>query len=94
MRIDIRERLKSSGARAAYNERPPYQRNDYLIWIDQATKSETRERRIRQMIDELKRGNVYMKMAWKATDTEQRRSSAGVVGGRETPAGRHARHRA
>jgi uncharacterized protein YdeI (YjbR/CyaY-like superfamily) len=76
MRIDIRERLKSSGTRTAYNERPPYQRNDYLIWIDQAKKPETRERRIRQMIDELRRGDVYMKMAWKATDSAQRRSSA------------------
>jgi uncharacterized protein YdeI (YjbR/CyaY-like superfamily) len=42
-----------------YDARPPYQRNDYLIWISQAKTPETRDKRVRQMIDELKRGNVY-----------------------------------
>jgi uncharacterized protein YdeI (YjbR/CyaY-like superfamily) len=62
---DIQERLEASETLAAYGDRPPYQRNDYLIWIDEAKTPDTREKRIRQMIGELKRGDVYMKMTWK-----------------------------
>lgn len=66
MPADVDERLRSSGVLTSYDKRPAYQRNDYLIWIDEAKKPETREKRIRQMIDELKCGDVYMKMRWNA----------------------------
>ena len=46
----------------AYEARPFYQRNDYLAWIGRAKRSETRQARISQMLDELDRGGVYMKM--------------------------------
>ncbi len=49
----------------AYGERPDYQRNDYLGWIARAKLETTRLKRIDQMLDELERGDVYMKMAWK-----------------------------
>jgi uncharacterized protein YdeI (YjbR/CyaY-like superfamily) len=73
MPADVGDRLKSSDARKAYDERPAYQRNDYIGWITAAKKPETRDKRIRQMIEELKRGDIYMKMAWKAGDSDNRR---------------------
>lgn len=57
--------LDEAGLRAAYDARPPYQRNDYLGWIANAKRAETRERRLRQMLDELRAGDVYMKMPWR-----------------------------
>ena len=59
---DIAARLDAAGLRAAYDARPPYQRNDYLGWIANAKRPETREKRIRQMLDELRQGGVYMGM--------------------------------
>lgn len=51
----------------AYMARPPYQRNDYIGWITRAKLPATRQKRLKQMLDELKQGDVYMKMKWKAT---------------------------
>jgi uncharacterized protein YdeI (YjbR/CyaY-like superfamily) len=65
---DVAERLREAGLSEAYEARPPYQRNDYLMWIGQAKRDETREKRIAQMLDELKRGGIYMKMAWDPGD--------------------------
>ena len=62
---DIAARLDARGLRAAYDARPPYQRNDYLGWIARAKRPETREKRIAQMLDELAGGRLYMKMVWK-----------------------------
>jgi uncharacterized protein YdeI (YjbR/CyaY-like superfamily) len=50
---------------AAFDDRPDYQKNDYLGWIAQAKRAETRHKRLDQMLDELKRGDVYMNMAWR-----------------------------
>ena len=49
----------------AYNSRPPYQRNDYIGWIEAAKRAETRSLRLKQMLEELRRGDLYMKMAYK-----------------------------
>ena len=65
MAPDIRVRLDIARLRAAYDARPPYQRNDYLAWISRAKRPATRERRISQMLDELESGDSYMKMPWK-----------------------------
>ncbi len=62
---DVAAALDARGLRGAYNARPPYQRNDYLGWIARAKRPETAERRLAQMLDELERGDVYMKMAWR-----------------------------
>ncbi len=59
---DVAAELEEAGLRAAYDERPPYQRNDYLGWIGGAKRPETRHKRIGQMLDELERGGVYMGM--------------------------------
>jgi uncharacterized protein YdeI (YjbR/CyaY-like superfamily) len=59
---DVREELEEQGLMAAYEERPFYQRNDYLAWIGRAKRLETREKRLQQMLEELDRGGVYMGM--------------------------------
>jgi len=59
---DVRDRLTEAGVMSDYEDRPTYQRNDYLGWIARAKRPETREKRIRQMLDELRSGGVYMHM--------------------------------
>lgn len=61
----VRDALESSDLMAAYRERPPYQQNDYVGWITRAKRPDTRQRRLEQMLEELRRGDVYMKMAWR-----------------------------
>ena len=59
---NVREALIERDLLNAYGARPPYQRNDYLAWIARAKRPETRERRLAQMLDELARGDLYMKI--------------------------------
>jgi len=61
---NIRALLLKHGLLKLYNARPPYQRNDYLGWISGAKLETTREKRINQMLEELKEGDRYMKMRW------------------------------
>ena len=61
---DIAAALNARELRAAYDARPPYQRNDYLAWITGAKRPDTRAKRLAQMLDELESGGVYMKMKW------------------------------
>ncbi|WP_163272445.1 YdeI/OmpD-associated family protein [Chelativorans alearense] len=61
---DVRAELEKRGLMAAYEARPPYQRNDYLGWIARARRPETRQKRLDQMLDELERGGAYMRMRW------------------------------
>ena len=58
----VRDALKERGLMAAYQARPAYQQNDYLGWINRAQREETKQKRLRQMLDELEVGGVYMKM--------------------------------
>lgn len=62
---DVRAALVERGLVDLYEARPPYQRNDYLGWISQARQEATRVKRLRQMMDELARGDVYMNMEWR-----------------------------
>jgi uncharacterized protein YdeI (YjbR/CyaY-like superfamily) len=59
---DVRAELEKRRLMAEYRARPFYQRNDYLGWIGRAKQVTTRRKRIAQMLDELERGGVYMKM--------------------------------
>jgi len=59
---DVREALLKRGLMQQYNERPAYQRNDYLGWLAGAKRQSTRKRRLEQMLDELATGGVYMNM--------------------------------
>ncbi len=56
----------------AYNNRPPYQRNDYIGWIMRAKKEETKKRRLSQMLEELASGDKYMKMKYIKKDREKK----------------------
>ena len=60
----VREALEARGLVAAYEARPPYQRNDYLGWITRAKREVTQRKRLAQMLDELVTGDVYMNMDW------------------------------
>ena len=62
----VRKALVEAGLIDAYNNRPPYQRNDYLSWINRAKQENTRLKRLNQMLDELAAGDSYMKMKYKA----------------------------
>jgi uncharacterized protein YdhG (YjbR/CyaY superfamily) len=64
MPSDIKDLLIKEGLYESYLNRPAYQQNDYIGWILRAKREETRQKRIDQMTDELKAGNVYMKMAY------------------------------
>jgi uncharacterized protein YdeI (YjbR/CyaY-like superfamily) len=59
---DVKQALQQSGLMDRYNERPAYQRNDYLAWIARARREQTRRKRVKQLLDELATGGVYMNM--------------------------------
>ena len=61
----VRHALLEHGLMEAYRERPPYQQNDYLGWIMRAKREETREKRLAQMLVELRRGDKYMNMDYR-----------------------------
>jgi uncharacterized protein YdeI (YjbR/CyaY-like superfamily) len=65
MPIFVRDALLARRLMDAYHARPAYQQNDYLGWIRRAKRPETQEKRLDQMLAELEKGDVYMKMAWK-----------------------------
>lgn len=64
----VREALEARGLMGQYERRPAYQQNDYLGWITQAKREETVQKRLAQMLDELERGDTYMKMRYRAQD--------------------------
>ena len=58
----VAQALSERGLLAAYQARPAYQQNDYLGWIIQAKRQETKEKRLNQMLSELEAGGIYMNM--------------------------------
>jgi len=58
--------LDKSALWERYSARPPYQRNDYIGWITRGKREETRQKRIDQMLTELRNGDVYMGMEYNA----------------------------
>ncbi|RYE37523.1 MAG: hypothetical protein EOP21_13885 [Hyphomicrobiales bacterium] len=60
----VRIALEECGLREQYDARPPYQRNDYLMWINNAKQEATKQKRLAQMLQELEDGFVYMRMDW------------------------------
>jgi uncharacterized protein YdeI (YjbR/CyaY-like superfamily) len=61
----VREALEEHDLMDAYRARPDYQQNDYISWITRAKREETKQKRLAQMLIELEKGDVYMKMDWK-----------------------------
>ncbi len=62
----VKAALNEEGLMERYLARPAYQQNDYIAWITRGKREETRQKRLRQMLDELKAGDAYMGMAYKA----------------------------
>lgn len=60
----IRDALNERALMDAYQARPAYQRNDYIGWINGAKREATKQKRLKQMLDELKGGKLYMNMKW------------------------------
>lgn len=44
----VRQALEQRGLMEDYAERPAYQQNDYIGWINRAKRQETKEKRLRQ----------------------------------------------
>jgi hypothetical protein len=64
MRQFVMDALVASKVREDYFSRPAYQQNDYIGWITRAKQEKTKQKRLAQMIDELKDGRLYMKMKY------------------------------
>ena len=62
----FRDALNARGLMDVYRSRPSYQQNDYIgsLCVTRAKLEATRQKRLNQMLDELKKGNVYMRMKW------------------------------
>jgi uncharacterized protein YdeI (YjbR/CyaY-like superfamily) len=60
----IEQALNNQGLMTAYRARPDYQQNDYIGWITRAKREETRQKRLNQMLNELKTGTHYMNMPY------------------------------
>lgn len=58
----IKRALEERSLLADYQARPAYQQNDYIGWINNAKLQGTKEKRLRQMLEELEKGGVYMNM--------------------------------
>ena len=65
---DMANALHQNNLMQSYNNRPAYQQNDYIGWINQAKRAETRIKRLNQMLQELAKGNIYMKMKYNAKE--------------------------
>ena len=62
----VKKALGEAELTAAYQARPPYQRNDYIGWITSAKQPATQQKRLSQMLQELRGGKRYMNMKWNA----------------------------
>ena len=62
----VAEALDREALWERYRARPPYQQNDYIGWILRAKREETRQKRLNQMLEELKNGDAYMAMKYNA----------------------------
>ena len=58
----VKQALEKRGLMEDYLARPAYQQNDYIGWITRAKRQTTKEKRLKQMLEELELGGVYMNM--------------------------------
>jgi uncharacterized protein YdeI (YjbR/CyaY-like superfamily) len=66
----IEKALNESGLIKDYENRPAYQQNDYIGWIERAKRQETKLKRLHQMLNELETGGLYMGMDHPASNKE------------------------
>jgi uncharacterized protein YdeI (YjbR/CyaY-like superfamily) len=60
----VQKALNENRLTQAYHSRPAYQQNDYIGWITRAKHIETQEKRLNEMLSDLKAGNIYMGMPY------------------------------
>ena len=72
----VKEALEAGGLESAYGSRLPYQWNDYIGWITRAKTEKTKQKRLNQMLDELRDGTLYMKMLWKPKNASRSKGDA------------------
>ena len=65
MPASVKKALTQGGLMKKYRDRPAYQQNDYVGWITRAKLEETRQKRLRQMLQELRQGTQYLNMTWR-----------------------------
>lgn len=58
----VRQALLEKNLMDDFKQRPAYQQNDYLGWINRAKKDATKMKRLSQMLHELEVGGIYMNM--------------------------------
>jgi uncharacterized protein YdeI (YjbR/CyaY-like superfamily) len=61
----VENALTQHGLMVVYRHRLAYQQNDYIAWITRAKRQDTVDKRLAQMLDELKSGDKYMKMRYR-----------------------------
>jgi len=64
MPMDLKNLLIRENLWSAFEQRPFYQRNDYTHWITSAKREETKNKRMTQMLEELRDGHLYMNMEY------------------------------
>jgi uncharacterized protein YdeI (YjbR/CyaY-like superfamily) len=67
----VRNALLEENLMDRYHARPPYQQNDYIGWISRAKLQKTQIKRLKQMLEELKQGDKYMKMNYRSKDSSE-----------------------
>lgn len=63
----VKAALENHALMQDYLDRPAYQQNDYIGWINQAKQEATKQKQLSQMLAELKQGGIYMKMSHHAS---------------------------
>ena len=63
----VKEALRARHLLKDFEQRPAYQQNDYIGWINRAKRLDTKEKRLMQMLDELDKGGIYMNMIHSAS---------------------------
>ena len=68
----INEALENTGLMLEYRNRPAYQQNNYIGWIEEAKKQEAKVKRLSQMLEERELGGIYMKMQHPSSKKDSR----------------------
>jgi predicted secreted protein len=67
----VRLALEKADLMNKYQQRPAYQRNDYISWITRAKLENTKFKRLQQMLEELGGGVKYMGMDYIVTKSRR-----------------------
>ena len=60
----VRSALSARSLTEAYRDRPKYQQDEYLNWINGAKLNDAKRVRMNQMLDELEKGGVFKGEPW------------------------------